>query len=176
LKELKPIDYKLMFELIKDSHRSDRQLAKALGISQPTVTRRRTMLEKNYIDGYTIIPKFGQMGFELVAFTFVKSKLKDYKGSDVSSAIDRMKEWYMKKPNVLLTIGGRGLGYDLMIVSVHENYSDFAKFMRENESELSDLTIESQSFRADLTPGLVIKPFHLKYLAKLNNSPSPRDK
>ncbi len=41
MKELKPIDYKILFELMKDSHRSDRQLAKALGVSQPTVTRRR---------------------------------------------------------------------------------------------------------------------------------------
>ena len=166
MKELKPIDYKLMFELIKDSHRSDRQLAKALGISQPTVTRRRTMLEKNFIDGYTIVPKFGKIGFELVAFTLLKSKLKDKKGDDENAAVDRMKEYYTKKPNVLLVIGGRGLGYDLICVSVHENYSDFAKFMRENESELSDFMIESQSFRSDLTPGLVIKPFHLKYLAK----------
>ena len=46
MKELKPIDYKLLFELMKNSHRSDRQLAKALGVSQPTVTRRRAMLEK----------------------------------------------------------------------------------------------------------------------------------
>jgi len=166
LKELKPIDYKLMYELIKDSHRSDRQLAKALGISQPTVTRRRTMLEKDFIDGYTIIPKFGQMGYELVAFTVVKSRIKECRGSEESAAIDRMKEWYMKKPNILLVLGGRGLGYDLMIVSVHENYSDFAQFMRENESELSDFMIESQSFRADIKPGLIIKPFHLKYLAK----------
>ena len=30
MKELKPIDYKLLFELMKDSHRSDRQIAKAL--------------------------------------------------------------------------------------------------------------------------------------------------
>ena len=30
MKELKPIDYKILFELMKDSHRSDRQLAKSL--------------------------------------------------------------------------------------------------------------------------------------------------
>ncbi len=66
MKELKPIDYKILFELMKDSHRSDRQLAKALGVSQPTVTRRRAMLEENYIEGYTVIPKFGQIGFEII--------------------------------------------------------------------------------------------------------------
>jgi DNA-binding Lrp family transcriptional regulator len=168
MKELKPIDYKLMFELIKDSHRSDRQLAKALGISQPTVTRRRTMLESSFIDGYTIIPKFGQMGFELVAFTLMKSKLKNKKGAEREAALNKMKEWYMKKPNVVLVFDGQGMGWDAICVSLHENYSDFANFMRENDAELSDLLIESQSFQADLKPGVVVKPFHLKYLAKSN--------
>ena len=76
MKELKPIDYKILLELMKDSHRSDRQLAKSLGVSQPTVTRRRTMLEENFIEEYTVIPKFGQIGFEIAALTFLKSKLK----------------------------------------------------------------------------------------------------
>ena len=82
MKDLKPIDYKLLFELMKDSHRSDRQLAKALGVSQPTVTRRRAMLEENFIEGYTVIPKFGQIGFEISAFTFIKSKLKHKTGEE----------------------------------------------------------------------------------------------
>jgi DNA-binding Lrp family transcriptional regulator len=166
MKELKPIDYKLMFELIKDSHRSDRQLAKALGISQPTVTRRRTMLENNFMEGYTIIPKFGQIGFELVAFTFIKSKLKYKKGAEKETALNKIKEYYMKKPNVLLVTEGQGMGWDFICISLHENYSDFANFIKENNSELPDLMIESESFQADLKPGNAIKPFHLKYLAK----------
>ena len=82
MKELKPIDYKLLFELMKDSHRSDRRLAKALGVSQPTVTRRRATLEENFIEGYTVIPKFGKIGFEIAAFTFLKSKLKQKTGQE----------------------------------------------------------------------------------------------
>jgi DNA-binding Lrp family transcriptional regulator len=70
MKELKPVDYKLLFELMKDSHRSDRQLAKALGISQPTVTRRRTMLEENLIEGYTIIPSLGESALSLPLLLF----------------------------------------------------------------------------------------------------------
>src|SRR5512136_1409157 len=80
MKELKPIDSKLLFELMKDSHRSDRQLAKSLEVSQPTVTRRRAMLEENYTEGYTVIPKLGRIGFEIAAFTFLKSKLKQKTG------------------------------------------------------------------------------------------------
>jgi len=166
MKELKPIDYKLLFELMKDSHRSDRQLAKALGVSQPTVTRRRSMLEKSYIEGYTIIPKFGQIGFELAAFTFLKSKLKQKTGKEKDEALKKMKDWYMNQPNVVLVQDGRGMGWDAICISLHQNFSDFAAFIRAQDSELSEWIIENQTFHTDLKPGIAIKPFHLKYLAK----------
>ena len=166
MKELKPIDYKLLFELMQNSHRSDRQLAKALGVSQPTVTRRRAMLEENSIEGYTVIPKFGQIGFEIAAFTFLKSKLKQEKGKEKEEALKKLKDWYMKQPNVVLVLGGNGMGWDTVLVSLHKSYSDFAEFIRAHDSELSDWITESQTFHADLQPGMVIKPFHLKYLAK----------
>jgi DNA-binding Lrp family transcriptional regulator len=166
MKELKPIDYNLLFELMKDSHRSDRQLAKALGVSQPTVTRRRSMLEKSYIEGYTIIPKFGQIGFEIAAFTFLKSKLKQKTGKEKDEALKKMKDWYMNQPNVVLVQDGRGMGWDAICISLHQNFSDFAAFIRAQDSELSEWIIENQTFHADLKPGLAIKPFHLKYLAK----------
>ena len=166
MKELKPIDYKLLFELMKNSHRSDRQLSKALGVSQPTVTRRRTMLEKSYIEGYTIIPKFGQIGFEIAAFTFLKSKLKQKTGKEKEEALKKMKEWYMNQPNVVLVQDGRGIGWDAICISLHQNFSDFAAFIRLQDSELSEWIIESQTFHTDLKPGIAIKPFHLKYLAK----------
>ena len=165
MKELKPIDYKILFELMKDSHRSDRQLAKSLGVSQPTVTRRRAMLEENFIEGYTVIPKFGQIGFEIAAFTFFKSKIKFKTGEEKTKALEKMKEWYMKQPNVILVSDGKGMGWDAICVSLHENFANFAEFMRTHDSELSEWVFESQTFLADLKAGIVIKPFHLKYLA-----------
>jgi DNA-binding Lrp family transcriptional regulator len=165
MKELKPIDYKILFELMKDSHRSDRQLAKALGVSQPTVTRRRAMLEENFIEGYTVIPKFGQIGFEIAAITFLKSKLKGATGDEKTAALQKMKEWYMKQTNVIFVMEGRGMGWDAVCMSLHEDFANFADFIRTHDSELSDWVIESQTFNADLKGGIVIKPFHLKYLA-----------
>jgi DNA-binding Lrp family transcriptional regulator len=164
LKELKPTDYKLLSELLKNSHRSDRQLAKAVGVSQPTVTRRRTMLEEKYVDGYTIIPKFGKIGFEIVAFTFLKSKLKHKTGGEKDEALKKLKDWYMEQPNVIFVMDGRGMGWDAVCVSLHESYSDFAEFLRTHDSELSDLIVESQTFEAELNPGVIIKPFSLKCL------------
>ncbi|MCW4031066.1 MAG: AsnC family transcriptional regulator [Candidatus Bathyarchaeota archaeon] len=166
MKELKPVDYKLLIELMKDSHRSDRKLAKALGVSQPTVTRRRALLERELIEGYTIIPKFGKIGFEIAAFTFLKGKLKQQTGQEKEKALENLNEWYMNQPNVLLVMEGRGMGWDAVCVSLHENYSDFAEFIKAQDAELSNWIIESQTFNADLKAGTAIKPFHLKYLSK----------
>jgi DNA-binding Lrp family transcriptional regulator len=44
--ELKGNELKTLFELVKGARRSDRELARALRVSQPTVTRARTKLEK----------------------------------------------------------------------------------------------------------------------------------
>lgn len=166
MEKLKTIDYKLLGELMKDSRRSDRQLARSLGVSQPTVTRRRSTIEKNFIDGYTAIPKWEKIGFELVAFSFVKHKIKYAKPEVRAAAFGKVEEWMMKQPNVILAIDGQGMGWDGIFVSFHKSYSDFAEFMRKHNSELSDLLIDSQSFIADINPTTIRKPFHLKYLAE----------
>jgi DNA-binding Lrp family transcriptional regulator len=165
MEKMKTVDYKLLSELMKDSRRSDRQLAKALGTSQPTVSRRRVNLEKSFIDGYTAIPKWEKIGFELVAFNFVKHEMKFAKPEVREKAFRNVEEWMMKQPNVILAIAGQGMGWDGIFVSFHKSYSDFAEFMRKFNSELSDFLIDSQSFIADINPTSIRKPFHLKYLA-----------
>ena len=64
---------KLLRELLRDSRRSDRELAKAIGASQPTVTRNRRLLA-SYIRSYTIVPEFEKIGYEILAITFAKAK------------------------------------------------------------------------------------------------------
>lgn len=65
--KLKPVDYRIVSELMKNARMSDRQLAKMLGISQPTVSRKRVFLEKDLIEGYTAIPKREKLGYEIFA-------------------------------------------------------------------------------------------------------------
>jgi DNA-binding Lrp family transcriptional regulator len=167
MSELKSIDYKLLWELLKNSRRSDRELAKALGTSQPTVTRRRASIEKNFIDGYTAIPKWEKIGFGIVVFTFVKTRIKYVKSEQREAAMKKAREWMMKQPNVIFAVEGQGIGWDGVCVSFHKDYSDFTKFMRKHNSELSDFLIESQSFIADINPTTVVKPFHFKYLSEV---------
>jgi len=72
---LKEIELRLISELLKGSRRSDRDLAKRLGVLQPTVTRTRSRLEKEgIIKEYTIVPDFASLGFQLMSFTFLKLK------------------------------------------------------------------------------------------------------
>jgi Lrp/AsnC family transcriptional regulator for asnA, asnC and gidA len=65
---MKETELKLISELMKNSRRSDRELAKAIGVSQPTVSRMITRLEKEgVVKEYTIIPDFHKLGYSLVA-------------------------------------------------------------------------------------------------------------
>jgi len=166
MEKLKTIDYELLWELMKNSRRSDRQLAEVLGTSQPTVTRRRANLEKDFLDGYTAIPKWEKIGFELIAFNFVKTNIKYAKPELRKEALKKVEEWMAKQPNVVLAIAGQGMGWDGICVSFHKRYPEFAEFTRKFNSELSDLLIDCQSFIADINPATIRKPFHLKYLAE----------
>ena len=68
----KELPQKLLRELLKNSKRSDRDLAKILKVSQPTITRTRHKLEKSgMIQDYTIIPDFEKMGFEILVVTLI---------------------------------------------------------------------------------------------------------
>lgn len=70
---MKDIELKLLSELMKDCRRSDRELAKAIGTSQPTVSRMISRLEKEgVIKEYTMIPDFSKVGLEIMALTSVK--------------------------------------------------------------------------------------------------------
>jgi Lrp/AsnC family transcriptional regulator for asnA, asnC and gidA len=60
---VKDIELKLISELMKNSRRSDRALAKVLKTSQPMVTRTRARLEREgYLREYTVIPDFHKLG------------------------------------------------------------------------------------------------------------------
>lgn len=165
MKELKPIDYKLLFELMKDSHRSDRQLAKSLGVSQPTITRRRALLEENYLQGYTVIPKFFDIGFEIFALTFFRTSIKKLVGKSKEDTIKQLKDWYLKLPGVIIVAEGMGMGWDTVCFSIHENFTNYTQLRRSLESELSDWIVECESFIINLRTNTVYRPFHLKSLA-----------
>lgn len=69
---MKPVELRLIAELMKNSRRSDRQLAKVIGVSQPTVSRLMTKLKKEgYIREFTMIPDFNKLGYEIMGITSI---------------------------------------------------------------------------------------------------------
>jgi DNA-binding Lrp family transcriptional regulator len=153
---------KLLRELLRDSRRSDRELARAIGASQPTVTRNRRLLA-SYIRSYTIVPEFEKIGYEIMAITFAKAKT--YEQGKVEEKLNLATKWVMNHPNILFASDGEGLGKDAVMVSVHKNYSRYADFMRDYTVRFADFVTDVQSFVVSLKTGILMKPFDVKYIA-----------
>ena len=164
------VPLKLLFELIKNSKRSDRDLAKILGVSQPTVTRMRKRLEKNkFIDEYTVIPGWEKLGFEILAFTFIGVSART---PDVA---DKARKWTMKYPNVVLASFGEGMGMDGIMVSIHRDFTEFSNLMSEFREQWAGFYKEVQCFVVSLRAGeQTVKPFSLRYLTDLKTVPPIR--
>jgi len=168
--KLKEIDRKILAGLMKNSKVSDRKLAKIIGVSQPTVTRRRAMLEREAIDTYTIIPKWSKLGFKLLAITFVKNREVRISEEKFKEAWGKTSNWMKQHPNVLTSVGSRGNGWHGFTLSVHRSYSDFEKFMNDHDLKLGKYLDDVQNVIVNLEGGRIVKPFDLKYLADcLNN-------
>ena len=155
---------RLVSEMLKNSKKSDRELAGILGVSQPTVSRTRARIEKEYIKTYTIIPDFQKLGYKIMAFTFGKTKL--YSGEDKTVEIaQKSKEWVAKRPNVIFGSGGEGLGKDIVLMSFHKDYSAYAEFMRSFGMDLGHFMDNFESFLVSIGSGYKLRNFDLKYLA-----------
>lgn len=149
---------KLLFELIKNSKRSDRDLAKILGISQPTVTRLRKILEREAIKQYTIIPNFSYFGFDILALTFFHSK------ELVHPLFDKGKEWAKDQPNVVFISTGQGIEADALMISVHKDYADFVKFYQDFRREWDKYLENFKIFLISLSGSVIMKHFTFNYL------------
>jgi len=166
MRELKPLDIKILFELMKDARRSDRALAKVLGMSQPTVTRRRTLLEKELIDGYTAIPKWEKIGYCLFAMTFIKIKPVLATKEKYQSVRKRGLEWLMSQPNIIMSGACRGMGVDSFMISLHTTYSDYDEFMRSYRLEMGEFIDNVECILVNLCGKELLKPLNFKYLTE----------
>lgn len=147
--------------MLKNSKRSDRELAKALKSSQPTVTRMRNKLEKGgVIQEYTMLPAFGKLGFEIFAITLTKTKFDP-------ELTERALKSVNAKPNIIFCAASEGLGKNGIIISVHKSYADYSRFMTEYMVEWRDVIEAYDTVLVSLAGGWVGKPFSLKYLAEL---------
>ena len=159
----KELAQQLLRELLKNSKRSDRDLAEVLGVSQPTITRTRHKLEREgVIQEYTITPDFRKMGFEILALTFVKMHADIL----VGETKERTKKFAAEFPNVIFAYSGKGLGMTGVIISLHKNYTEYQKQVNMLRIQLKDVTEQMQTFIVAIGEG-EYKRYSLSYLKDL---------
>lgn len=126
---MKDVELKLIAELMKNSRRSDGELARTLKVSQPTVTRMRSRLEREgYLREYTVIPDFVKLGYQLAAITLVKLR-DDITTEELEKAQKiTLKDMAEKAPNEIVFFDrGMGGGYTGVLISFHKSYSDYSR-------------------------------------------------
>jgi DNA-binding Lrp family transcriptional regulator len=157
-KELETL--RLLSALMDNSRRSDRELAKALGLSQPTVSRKRVKLEnEGYIQEYTAIPNLTKMGYDFIAVTFLSFT------EDRPDLFEKAREWTKNQSSVLFAANGEGLSMNSIMLSIHENYASYSKLITDLRQDWQPNLKETESFLISLhRPELLIKNFSFKHL------------
>jgi DNA-binding Lrp family transcriptional regulator len=171
VKDLKPLDYGIFAELVKNPRVSDREIAKILNVSQPTISRRRVALEKMGLLDYTAILDIRKLGFEILAITFGKLNSKEPKFKEVEPSED----FLSRHPEMILVSSGRGLTYDRVVLSVHRSYTDYSRFIAELKQEWGKYLTDPESFIISLQSDKIIRDFTLKHLAKTISARIPKE-
>lgn len=175
---LKDVELRLISELMKNSRRSDRELARALKVSQPTVTRTRCKLEKEgYLKEYTVIPDFAKLGFQLASFILIKgTKSRSAEVMEKARQIT-LKDMAERAPNeIVLFNRGMGGGYTGVIVSFHKSYSDYTELVGRMKQYPFVDTSATLSFLVDLNDRIQYRSFTFSTLAKHILTPQKQEK
>jgi len=164
---LKNIEVRLISELLKNSRRSDRELAKAIGSSQPTVSRAIKRLEKEgIIKEYTIIPDFRRLGYQIMGVTFIRAPgiEKKEESAALRKAVDELEK---KNPYAsLIAVNGIGNGKDVMFITLYRSYARYSEAMQMTRSLSNVDTKEMESFLVDLNDENNYRILTLKQVAR----------
>ncbi len=156
---MKDFKLRLLSELMKNSRRSDRELARTLGVSQPTLSRVIKALEKEgYVKEYTAIPNFKKLDCELLAVIIAKRNPRQ-----PGSALPKAEDFVKRHPNILFVASGMGLGSNRIAFSVHKNYADYSRFVEETKHEWQGL-LDVEAFIVDLKGEDVLRSQSFKFL------------
>jgi len=118
---LDEIDRKLLRELLIDSKRSYRELARSIGVSTATVINRVQRLESSgVIKGYTIMVDHERLGFELTVITEITVS---------KGRLIEVEEAVSKLPNVCAVYDVTGLT-DAMVVAKFRSRRELSKFTK----------------------------------------------
>jgi DNA-binding Lrp family transcriptional regulator len=166
---VKEAELKLVSELMKNSRRSDRELAKVIGVSQPTVSRMIKKLEKEgVIKEYTMMPDFTKLEYELMVLTFIS--IKPTLGREEADKERTLVQEQVKESpgNIIMLERGIGLNHTGIIISFHKDYSDYTQFIHSfKQASTTQAYVDEnvESFLIDLKDKIRYRPLTLLALA-----------
>jgi len=165
---MKDVELRLISELMRNSRRSDRELAKAIGVSQPTVSRLIKKLEsQGVIKEYTIIPDFSKLGYGLLAITFASTRM-DLTPEQIAEARRTATDYVRKRLPQIVMYERLPIAGSTVAMSYHRTYSDYVKFVK-LRNEYSFVNVDSiQTYIIDLQDKMrseFFRPFTFSTLA-----------
>ena len=164
--KMKDVGFKILCGLMKNSKISDRKLSKIVGVSQPTVTRRRAKLEKELSLDYTVIPDLVKLGIGIMAVHFTVWNRESYEAlSQMNDFTERVDKWVSEQSNMIFVASGEGLGMTRIAIMIHKNYSDYVKYKEKVEKNWGQYLAKYETFIVSLRSDKVLRPLTLKYLA-----------
>ena len=159
---------RLLLEYLKDSSRSDRELARVLGVSQPTVSRmKRRLVKEGLVRYFSAIPDLAKMGYEIMAFSLVKFNMDQTAKFDMGGGMKtakRAQKWAHSDPCIIFDARADGWGIDAVNISLHKDYAAYQDFLAENKKKWGNMVDEVHYILVDLKRG-ISKPLSFKYLA-----------
>lgn len=157
---LKELEMKLLYELMKDSRRSDRELAKSIGVSQPTISRTLKKMQKDFGVTFTASADLAKAGFEIMAITFGKKEKKPMEKQKIQEYLEEYRD------SIIFASTGRSssMDSDRLTISVHKSYSDYVRFREYLRTEWEGLVLVDSSFIISLKSDKIIRPLSTHYL------------
>ncbi len=160
-----PVNLKVLFALLALGGKSDREIAKKLGINNSTLSRRRKKLEEEgYIKEYTLLPDFHKMGLDIIVFSSCSTS--DVVPTENSKYVQ---ELVNKIPEMLCLFEDHDVaGTNWFAVTVHRNYDEFVELYKNVMDEITSMHLHVPRVESKRlvfhTNKLYPKPFSLRQL------------
>ncbi len=164
---LKSTEIRIIAELMKNSRRSDREIAHAVGTSQPTVSRTIKKLEKEgIIREYTMIPDFKRLGYQIMAFAFL-GKPETQRREESEELRKAAVELEKKTPFAnMMVVDGMGIGKGRVLINLYKDYGSYTEGMETIKSLPHVEAEETESFLVDLSNERNFRVLSMKEIAR----------
>jgi DNA-binding Lrp family transcriptional regulator len=162
---------KLLYALMKNSRRSDRSLAKTMGVSQPTVTRMRQRLEEyGYVQEYTVIPDLAKIGFEVIAVSTMNTTSHNPETGETNPELnEEIHNWIAENSKIVFAASGDGKdGKNALITSVHKDFTEFSRFIFDFRQKWGSHVSEVETFLIPVKD-IKLKHFTFKDLSQIQS-------